>query len=643
LNTSHTGQVTSLRYGPQVCGDLAAGAEHEWLITDGLGGYGMGTLTGLRTRRYHGLLVVAGAPAARRMMALAALDAVVTLPSGTSVQLGTHEWSSGVIAPEGFRLLESFDLTDGVPRWRWRIGTAVIEREIAYEHERASIGVVHRLLAGGPVTLALEPLCTWRDAHAERYEQDGLAVEAVADGVLVESAYRLWGPGFEPEEQWYSGALHRDERERGLAATEDLVRVGRFTQRLEVGDALEVNAWAGDLARTPPPASIVISQARQRARDLVAGLDGDTATLRRAADTFVIRSESGAPDVVAGYPWFGTWSRDTMIAYEGLFLSTGRVDQGRTLLRAYAATLSEGMLANTADTGQVEYNTADATLWFLHAVERHVTRTGDNDLAAEVVGALDDVVRHHLDGTRFGIRIDKSDHLLTQGAAGYSLTWMDAVIGGIPATPRTGKAVELNALWINGLGALARIRRGLGQAADDLDHLRERSVASFRLRFPSGRGWLYDVVDTPTGDDASLRPNQLFAFGLPYAPLRNADPAPVRYVGDALLTPIGLRTLACDDPAYAGQHRGDPASRDRAYHQGTVWPWLLGPYIDAARSVGLPTDGLLDGVRAHLAEWGVGSVSETADGDAPHRATGCPFQAWSVAETYRCLTMEAAS
>ena len=323
-----------------------------------------------------------------------------------------------------------------------------------------------------------------------------------------------------------------------------------------------------------------------------------------------------------------------MIAYEGLFLSTGRADEGRELLRTYAGTLSDGMLANTADTGQIEYNTADATLWFLHAVDRHLAATGDTDLAAELVEPLDDVVRRHLAGTRFGIRVD-SDGLLTQGAPGRALTWMDAIVGGQAITPRAGKAVELNALWVNGLAALASLRGQLGRPGGDIDKLRAASTESFLARFPSPRGGLYDTVDGPGSGRVEVRPNQLLAYGLPHAPLRGADPDAVREIGRMLLTPLGPRTLAPGEPGYRGRHRGDPGDRDRAYHQGTVWPWLIGPYTDAVVAAGLPTDGILDGLMAHVGEWGIGSVSETADGDPPHAATGCPFQAWSVAEVLR--------
>jgi predicted glycogen debranching enzyme len=363
--------------------------------------------------------------------------------------------------------------------------------------------------------------------------------------------------------------------------------------------------------------------------------DSVQAALALAADAFVVRTRNG-PDVVAGYPWFGAWSRDTMISYEGLFLETGRADEGRELLRGYAATLSDGMLANTADTGATEYNTVDGTLWFLHAVERHVTRTGDADLARELVDPLTGVVAAHLAGTRYGIRVDPADGLLTQGAAGYALTWMDARVDGVAVTPRIGKPVEINALWINGLGALARMRTLLGRDAADLTGLRDRATASFARRFPAPTGWLYDVVDGPDGDDPALRPNQLLAWSLPYPPMTGDDgTAALRAVSASLLTPLGLRSLAPDHPAYRGVHRGGPVDRDVAYHQGTVWPWLIGPYVDAAVALRTVPPKLLGGIDVHLSEWGLGSVSETADGDPPHRATGCPFQAWSVAEALR--------
>ncbi|MFG1955022.1 amylo-alpha-1,6-glucosidase [Micromonospora sp. NPDC048830] len=641
--------MIDIRFGPQVCGQLSAGAAREWLVPDGRGGYAMGTVSGLRTRRYHGLLVVAGATPASRKVGLVSLDPAVGLPSGARVRLGAHEWSSGAVDPRGFELLERFDLTDGLPRWRWRIGDVVIERELAMAYGRSCVAVVHRLVSGGPVTLDLSAACTWRDAHGER-RADGPAprVEPVAGGAVVDGAFRLAGPGWTPAGQWWLGVHHREEAARGLPPEEDLWHAGRFSGALErPGDTVSVLAWADDLTAEPAPATEIVEAARRRNRRVVAAArpaDATEATLTLAADAFVVRTATG-PDVVAGYPWFGAWSRDTMTSYEGLFLCTGRADEGRELLRAYAATLSEGMLANTADTGRVEYNTVDATLWFLHAVARHVAATGDADLGDELLPELRGVVDAHLAGTRYGIVVDPVDGLITQGGTpGTALTWMDARVYGVPVTPRTGKPVEVNALWVNGLAGLAELAERVGGDAAELRRLHARAAASFRDRYPAPAGWLHDVVDAPAPayplggapvhDDDSLRPNQLLAWSLPYAPLEPDEPT-LRRVAAGLLTPLGPRSLSPDSPGYVGRHRGGPAERDGAYHQGTVWPWLLGPWVDAARRAKLPVDGFLVGVDAHLSEHGLGSVSETAEGEPPHAATGCPFQAWSVAEVLR--------
>ncbi|SCL36765.1 glycogen debranching enzyme, putative [Micromonospora rhizosphaerae] len=639
--------MIDIRSGPQVCGELAGGASREWLVPDGRGGYAMGTVSGLRTRRYHGLLVVAGDTPASRRVGLVSLDPAVTLPSGDRVRLGAHEWSSGIVDPRGFERLEQFALVDGVPRWRWRIGDVVIERELAMAYGRSCVAVVHRLVSGGPVRLDLAAVCTWRDAHGER-RADGPAprMEPVAGGAIVEGAFRLAGPDWTPEGQWWLGVRHREEAARGLSPEEDLWYAGRFSGALDKpGDTVSVLAWADGLAEEPPPATGLVEAARRRNRAVVAAAkptDAVEATLALAADAFVIRTAFG-PDVVAGYPWFGVWSRDTMTAYEGLFLCTNRADEGRELLRAYAATLSEGMLANTADTGRVEYNTADATLWFLHAVNRHVTATADTDLGAELLPLLQGVVEAHLAGTRYGIGVDPADRLVTQGGLpGMALTWMDARVNGVPVTPRAGKPVEVNALWVNGLAGLAELTELTGRDATALWGLHAQAAASFRRRFPAPVGWLHDVVDAPAyplggaarHDDDLLRPNQLLAWSLPYAPLE-PDAATLRRIATGLFTPLGPRSLAPDSPGFVGRHRGGPAERDSGYHQGTVWPWLIGPFVDAYRRAKLPVDDLLVGLEGHLGEYGLGSVSETADGDPPHAATGCPFQAWSVAEFLR--------
>src|SRR5205814_1245198 len=404
--------VSSIVFGPQTCGSLAEGAGREWLVPDGRGGYAMGTVAGLRTRRYHALLVVAGERPAARQVGLVALDPVVELPSGVQIRLATHEWVSGAVSPTGHVHLERFDLTDGLPRWRWRLGEVVVERELAMVPNRSALAVVHRLRAGGPVRLRLEALCTWRDAHGERVGPAPLDSERTADGVTIAGAYRLAGPGFQPAGTWYRNAYLREEAARGLPATEDLWYAGQFVAELLPGEQMAVLAWAPADAERPPPAARIVAAARDRARTLTRGAtDGTDALLRLAADAFIV----DGPDVVAGYPWFGAWSRDTMVSFEGLFLTTGRAAEGATLLRRYAATVDEGMLANT----DTEYNTVDATLWFVHAVDAYVRATGDTGLGVELLPVLERIREAHEHGTRHGIRVDPADSLLTQGPPGY--------------------------------------------------------------------------------------------------------------------------------------------------------------------------------------------------------------------------------
>ena len=505
-----------IAFGPQICADLGQGGEREWLLPDGRGGYAMGTVSGLRTRRYHGLLTVTtGLPV--RMLGVAAVDPVVLLPGG-DVHLGVHEWRGGAVSPTGHLLLESFDLTDGLPRWRWRLGETVLEREIAVRHGEAAVAVVLRLLAGPRVRVAAEVLCTWRDSHGERYGDGPLDVHPVAEGFELPGAYRVRGPGYEAGGTWFRGVHARAEAARGLNPEEDLWWAGRFTADLSVGETLEVAAWAPEHVQAPPPAPhVVVAEARQRAAKLVSDAlvtDPVGARLALAADAFVV-DVAGHPDVVAGYPWFGAWSRDTMTSYEGLFLDTGRPAEGAALLRHYASVVSEGMLANTADTGTLEYNTADATLWFVHALGRHVERTGDEGLGSDLLPVVDAIVAAHLAGTRYGIGADPADGLLRQGEPGYALTWMDARVDGVPVTQRAGKAVELNALWLRALAVAGRLRSRAGGPADELERLRRRAHGSFVVRFLRGDGGLFDVVDGPAGDEAATRPNMLLAASLP--------------------------------------------------------------------------------------------------------------------------------
>jgi predicted glycogen debranching enzyme len=645
--------LPAIIFGPQACASLQDGdaGNREWLITDGLGGFACGTVVGLRTRRYHALLVVADPADAVRRVALASLDLTLTLPSGTTVPLYSHEWSSGAISPAGHRHLETFSLVDGLPRWRWRVGDVVVEREIAMRHGTPSLAVVHRVLAApAAVGLSVGALCTWRDAHTQRHASGpGLAVEQVADGAVIENAYRLAGPGWQAAGDWCLGAHTREEAARGLAAAEDLWHAGSFTARVAPGATMEISAWAGDLGTRPPPAGVVIAAARERAHRLVTAgkpLDEYAATLTLAADAFIVGTADGT-DVVAGYPWFGSYLGDTMTAYEGLFLETGRADEGRELLLARtrsALRAARGQGEPATGTAWGPHDSVDSPLWLVHAVDRHVARTGDCDLAADMIGPLARLLRAHLGGSG-ALSVDPADELLRLGPAPEPGSWMNGYTDDGPVTPRIGKPVEINALWVNALAAMGDLVEEAGRDGTALRERHRRAQESFTARFRAPEGWLYDVIEGPPStyplgagafhDDPSLRPNQLLAWSLPHAPLAGAGPGGLAAIGAALLTPLGLRTLAPAEYGYQGTHAGNRDDRDIAYHQGTVWPWLIGPYVDACVNTGLPTAGLLSGLEAHVNEWGVGSVSETADGDAPHRATGSPFSARSVAEILR--------
>ncbi len=631
--------MTGLRiaFGRGVCGSLDEAARREWLVTDGLGGYASGTVAGLRTRRYHGLLVTATTAAgASRMLGLAALDVVVVI-GDRRIRLATHEWASGVVDPRGYEHLATFDLDDGLPRWRYDLGSVQIELEVAMTHGRSAVGVVHRILSGD-ARLEVTPLCTWRDQHGDRSAWGEPAVAPTASGFVFESAYRVDGPGYQPGGEWYRNDFHREEAARGLGATEDLWAAGSFRADLATGAILGITATT-DLDSPPLDATTIVESARARAEALALQADAHDDVdriLAVAADRFIVQTPSG-PGAVAGYPWFGEWSRDLFTSYEGLFLCTGRADEGRAVLVRAADTVSEGMLANTADVGPLEYNTIDAVLWFLHALGRHVDHTGDLDLAAQSADTVEGILQAHRTGTRFGIGVDADTGLLRGGADGWALTWMDARVCGRPVTARAGFPVEIEALWINGLSAAVDLLGRVGRATDEWATLRHQAQTSFDRLFPADGGGLLDVIEPDGTGQPAQRPNQLLAASLPYGPIQ--DPAIAGRIVAAcqtdLVTSIGLRSLSPRDPAYRGRHRGGPAERDGAYHQGTVWPWLIGPYIDAVRRAGADTTGLLDGLELHLAEFGLGSVSETADGDAPHAATGCPFQAWSVAELIR--------
>ena len=506
--------------GPQACGSLEEAASREWLVTDGLGGYAMGTVAGLRTRRYHGLLVQAAGGPSARMLGLAALDPVLVV-GDARYPARDRRMGLGAVDPCGHELLVSFTLDRGVPRWRWQVGNVVLEREIAMAHGRCAVGVVHRLVyADRPVGLELTPLCTWRSVHGERFANGDPAVEATADGFAFEGAYRVEGAGWRAGGAWYRGVRAREEAARGLNDREDLWAAGAFAVELVAGDAHEVTAAAARAAaRSRPPRRSSRARASERpGSSRRAGVSGEVdEQLVLAADQFVI--DHDGPTAVAGYPWFGEWSRDLMTSYEGLFLSTGRAEEGREALRRAAATLSEGMLANTADTGTLEYNTVDGTLWFVHALGRHVEVTGDDDLGAELAPALGGDRRRGTSPARASASAPTPTGCFAEGEDG-----LGADVDGRPHRRRPGDAANRQAGRGERTVDPGARHRGAARAAPIAGAGRSRRrAASFVERFvrADGRG-LLDLVDGPGGDDAALRPNQLLAVSLPAGPLAGA-------------------------------------------------------------------------------------------------------------------------
>ncbi len=631
------------------CSTFDAAVGREWLVTNGLGGYASGTVPGAATRRYHGLLVAALNPPLGRTMLVAGL-VVDAEYQGQTYALDSHEYTGGTVHPDGCRHTEGFMLHGGMPVWTYAIGDARLTKSIWMGHGTNTTFVRFRLeSASGPVRLRISPLCTYRDHHAQSRGDWQPAVTAVPDGIRIDAypgahAYRVLcaRATFEPRGDWFWNFHHRLEAERGLSSTEDLYCPGGFSVDCSAGGTVNVICTAEPGAPAAPAVALSADHHRRAALLLpVVREPGWVRQLTLSADQFIVNrpfadgsfaNGSGAT-VMAGYPWFGDWGRDTMIALPGLTLHTGRPDVAARILRTYGEHLSDGMLPNRfpENGAEPDYNTVDATLWYFHAVEACWRATGDDELVRELWPGLMEIIDWHLQGTRYGIGVDPADGLLHAGVPGVQLTWMDAKVGDRVVTPRTGKPVEVNALWHHALVVMASLAGRLGDAelARRYQALGSRVRSSFRARFwYAAGGYLYDVVDGPDGDDASLRPNQIFAVSLSPDLLDDGQAAAVvAACRRELLTPMGLRSLAPSDARYQGHYSGGPAERDGAYHQGTVWSWLLGPFALAHFRVhgNRPeAQALLAAIGGHLAEACVGSISEVFDGDAPHIAGfGC--------------------
>ena len=651
--------------------------ETEWLVTNGLGGYASGTVGGTLTRVFHGYLISALQTPFGRTMMLNDLVEHVILPNGTRIRLNGERTASGEYSG-GSQYLTGFRLDQGLPVWIYEINNVTLEKRLVLPHRQNTVYVNYRIVYGtGSLKLELRPAVNMRKHEApvnepivpytfqvreNRYELKKDSEEGLPPLHIV-----LLGKdgGFGIDSTTIRNVIYSLEQSRGYTYEGDLWSPGVFHMKIDPRrDATLIAStenWETISALTPQQAWDSEHERKRRllieahpgvcnemCRDLVWAADQfiftpvgrreDTARARAAGDE--IRS------VIAGYHWFTDWGRDTMISLEGLTLVTGRQTEASYVLRTFAHYIKDGLIPNMFPEGKTDglYHTADATLWFFHALHRYVQYSSDRHLLNQLLCPLLDIVGHHLRGTRFNIHVDKKDGLLVQGQEGYQLTWMDAKVDGWVVTPRRGKAVEINALWYN---ALRLLEGWLRQAhrideADGVVKHADKCKASFNKRFWNAeRGCLYDVVDAEGGgNDASLRPNQLFALSLEHPVLdeRYWDPV-LRVVKDRLLTPVGLRSLAPGEPEYKARYDGDLRSRDAAYHQGTVWAWLIGPFIDAWLKVN-PSDfetarSFLSGFRDHLTSACSGSISEIFDAEPPFTPRGCCAQAWSVAEVLR--------
>jgi predicted glycogen debranching enzyme len=652
-------------------------ATHEWLVTNGLGGYATGTIAGMITRRYHGCLIAALPAPLGRMVMLSHVAVQVRYPDGHRVEVGGRELQQPTQTPDTGYLVE-FRLEGGLPVWRYNINGIILETRLFLTHMQNTVRVMYHLVDGAAtVELGLRPSVNFRAQDAPVSEPLGWPYEfraindryeiSLKDSSLPPLRLMLQAADvtFTLKGKRIDSILYPVEEHRGYQARGALWSPGYYRLRLKKGERATLVGSTEPfevIEMLAPDEALAAERERRKrliARAVPSARTGAPAELVLAADQFIItpagRTEEAARarasgdevrTVIAGYHWFTDWGRDTMISLEGLTLTTGRETEAGYILRTFAHYVRDGLIPNMFPEGEKEglYHTADATLWFFHALERYRQVTKDQQTLVTLYPTFKKIVAAHVNGTKFGIHLDPRDGLLCQGAPGYQLTWMDAKVDDWVVTPRRGKAVEINALWYNALCLMEqwagemddRERREYGDRAANV-----RKSFNERFWYAAG-GYLYDVVDSEQGgNDAKCRPNQLLAISLQHPVLeRNRWEPVIRTVQQKLLTPVGLRSLAPDDRDFKPRYYGDLRTRDAAYHQGTVWGWLAGPYVDAWLKV-YPDDiagvrHALDGFTAHLDEACIGSVSEIFDAEPPFTARGCIAQAWSVAELLRC-------
>jgi predicted glycogen debranching enzyme len=649
----------------------------EWLLTNGLGGYASGTIPGVLTRRHHGVLIASLAAPLGRIAMLSHLSEGLRFADGEVVLIGGGRGLESAKELPAITYLREFRLEDGLPIWDYEVRGIRLQKRVLMVHMQNTVHLTYHLLSGpGPLRLELRPLMNFRSHAApvsdpleepyqltitgERYE-----ISAAPPFPPLRLLLQREGGAFTVDRETVRSIFYRSEAERGYESQGVLWSPGYFSAELHPGQKVTLIAstepWTTILALEADEAEM--AERRRRQRLLAAAhpqaQQGAAAELVLAADQFIVSPAGRVEDtarahaagdevrsIIAGYHWFTDWGRDTMISLEGLTLITGREVEAGWILRAFARYVHAGLIPNLFPEGESEglYHTADATLWFFQALDRYLQATQDRATLTLILPRLLDIVEHHRRGTHFGIGVDLQDGLLCQGQEGYQLTWMDAKVDDWVVTPRRGKAVEINALWYNALRLLEGwVREEQGeQAAKSLGEYAEQVYNSFNKRFWYDEGGhLYDVIDGPRGSDPACRPNQLLAISLAYPVLDQAHwEAVIDVVRQRLLTPMGLRTLTPGHPDYKAEYFGDIRARDAAYHQGTVWPWFMGPFIDAWLRL-YPTDqagarGFLESLIPQLGEACIGSISEIFDAEPPFTPRGCIAQAWSVAEVLRC-------
>ena len=667
--------LAEVQFGREVCGELEAGEAREWLVTNGLGGFASGTVAGTATRRYHGLLIAALTPPTGRTLLVSGLDESVSY-LGARYSLATNRWLSGFVSPSGYLQIENFFLEGTKPVWQYALADGLLEKRVWMKQGENTTYVQYMLVrASGPVELDAKVLVGYRDFHGTtRADSFQMRNEPVEKGLRL-TAFDGATPFYlksarasvEPRQEWYRDFFLPAERERGLDDHEDRLFAAEFHARLGLGESVtlvftteDIASLDGEEARSEQSNhELKLFQAWQAkhaetCRTPAEDEPGWLWQLVLAADQFVVKralpKDGEGQSVIAGYPWFSDWGRDTMIALPGLTLSQGRPEVARRILHSFGQYVEGGMLPNHFPDGggAPEYNTVDAGLWYFEAVRQYFQATHDLGLLSELYPVLAGMVDAHVRGTRYNIKVDPGDALLYAGGPEVQLTWMDVKIGDWVVTPRTGKAVEINALWINALHSMMGFSRALVKPGEGYAKLAEKAARNFLRFWNPERDCCYDAIDAPgVGNDPSLRPNQIFAVSLPFSPLgERQQRSVVDVVAQNLLTSHGLRSLAASEPGYKGKYGGGTRERDSAYHQGTVWAWLLGPFAlahfrvygdrEAAQSFLEPL-----GLTIHAG--GLGTIGEIFGGDAPFPAAGCFAQAWSVAEVFRAWELLNAS